>query len=498
MQVINTNISSLQAQMALDNSQGSLNTALQRLSSGLRINSAKDDAAGLAISQRMTAQVNGTNQAARNANDGVSMAQTGEGALGQMGNILQRIRQLAVQSANATNSASDRQAINAEVTQLTAELDRFAQTTQFNGLNLLDGSTTASVFQVGANANQTITTTTANFRTFAYGAQQIGSTTPTSSAITGTTATGPLSGAAVTASGTLIIRGAAASGTVTLDTKDSAATIAAKINAQTQTGVTAAALTTTTLTFSASGSYTLNVFGSNTTAQQVTFNLTAANTAAGLADAVTEFNNQSGVTGITAQLNVTGTGVVLSSSEGDNITLSAQTAQSDAGTITAGTHTLVSGAAGTITMAGNVVLDSQASYTVSSSGATATNASVFGTAMAAGGQVSSTLQSVATLNVTNFQNATQAIRIVDAALAAVNGQRASFGALQNRFSATISNLQTTSTNLTAARSRIQDADFASETANLTQAQILQQAGTAMLAQANTLPQQVLTLLQHLP
>jgi flagellin len=313
--VLNTNIASLNAQQALTNSQATENTALQRLSTGLRINSAKDDAAGLQISQRMTAQINGDDQATRNANDAISLSQTGEGALGQMGNLLQRIRELSVQAANGTNSASDRTSINDEVTQLTSELDRFAQTTQFNGINLFDGTSSASVFQVGANANQTITTTTANFRTSNYGAQQIGSTTPSSHAVSGTTATGPLTGAAVSVSGSLNIKGGVASGSISLSTSDSAATIAAKINAQTQTGVTASASTSTTLTFSASGSYTLNVYGSNATAQQVTFNLTASNTATGLADAVTEFNNQTGVTGVTAQLNGTGTGVVLTSSE---------------------------------------------------------------------------------------------------------------------------------------------------------------------------------------
>ncbi|MBV8465701.1 MAG: flagellin [Burkholderiales bacterium] len=495
--VLNTNIASLNAQQALNNSQTSLNTSLQRLSSGLRINSAKDDAAGLQISQRMTAQVNGDAQATSNANDAISMSQTGEGALGQMGNLLQRIRQLSVQAANGTNSASDRQAINAEVTQLTGELDRFAQTTQFNGINLFDGSSSSSKFQVGANANQTITTTTANFRTASYGAQQIGVTTPTSTAVTGTSTTAAITGAAVSASGTLNIKGGVASGSITLSTSDSAFSIANKINAQTQTGVTASAQTVTTVTFSASGSYTLNVLGSNTTAQQVTFNLTASNTAAGLADAVTEFNNQTGVTGVTAALNQTGTGVVLTSSEGDNISLTASTATSEAGAITAGGHTLASGAAGTITVAGNVVIDASQSYTVSSASTAATTASTFGTVVAAGGQLSSTLKSVSTLNVTSVDNATQAIRIVDAALNAVNGQRAQYGALQNRFSATVSNLQTTSQNLQSARSQIQDADFASETANLTKSQILQQAGTAMLAQANTLPQNILTLLSHL-
>ena len=155
-QIINSNIASLNAQRNLDNSQGALSTSLQRLSSGLRINSARDDAAGLAISQRMTAQIRGLNQAARNANDGISLAQTAEGALGEIGNNLQRLRELAVQSANGTNSSSDRASLQAEATQLTAEITRVAGQTQFNGLNLLDGSFSAQNFQVGANANQTI------------------------------------------------------------------------------------------------------------------------------------------------------------------------------------------------------------------------------------------------------------------------------------------------------------------------------------------------------
>src|SRR5690606_27309105 len=173
-QVINTNIASLNAQRNLNGSQGAMNQAIQRLSTGLRINSAKDDAAGLAISQRMTSQINGLNQAARNANDGISLAQTAEGALSSAGEILQRIRTLAVQSANATNSSTDRASLNADVQQLTQELQRIATTTQFNGLNLLDGSFTTATFQVGANANQTITANSGNFQINAYGNYRIG------------------------------------------------------------------------------------------------------------------------------------------------------------------------------------------------------------------------------------------------------------------------------------------------------------------------------------
>ena len=171
--VINTNINSLTTQRNLSTSAASLTTSIQRLSSGLRINSAKDDAAGLAISERFTTQIKGLNQAARNANDGISLAQTTEGAMSGAGNILQRVRELAVQSANATNSASDRQALQAEVGQLVSELDRISQTTEFNGSKLLDGTFGTQQFQVGANANQTITAATANLRTNVYGNNQL-------------------------------------------------------------------------------------------------------------------------------------------------------------------------------------------------------------------------------------------------------------------------------------------------------------------------------------
>ncbi len=493
MQVINTNVASLNAQRNLTSSSSSLSTSLQRLSSGLRINSAKDDAAGLAISERFTAQIRGMDQARRNANDGVSLSQTAEGALSKMGDILQRVRELAVQSANATNSASDRLAINAEVGQLTSELDRFSQTTEFNGLKLLDGSQASSVFQVGANANQTITATTANFRTTAYGSNQVGSTTASSSGVYLAGASGPVSGAAVTTSGNVLIQGGAASGQISVANTDSAKDIADKINQQTQTGVRASARTETTLAFGATGSYTLNTFGNNASGQTVTFNVTNTSTAGGLADAVTQFNNQSSKTGVTAALNSTGTGVVLTSDAGDNITL-AVASGGNAGAVSGGGAVLATGASGAMTVAGQVLLDSDKSYTVSTSGA-ALGASVFGAAVAAGSQVTSTLKSVSTLDVSNVSNATQALRIVDSALAVVNGQRANFGALQSRFESAIGNLQISSENLSAARSRIRDADFASETANLSRNQILQQAGTAMLAQANQLPQQVLQLLR---
>jgi flagellin len=480
---INTNIQSLTAQRNLSMSQASLTTSMQRLSSGLRINSAKDDAAGLAITDRMTSQIRGLNQAARNANDGISLAQVAEGALGSVSNNLQRIRELAVQAANATNSASDRKAINAEANQLVAELDRIATTTQFNGKNLLDGSASTSVFQVGANANQTITTTTGNFRTNNYGAQLASSENVVSTA----TAT-PTSLA-----GTIVINGAK-SATVTLGTGGSAGSAAAAINGVTEdTGVTAAAINISELKFTTTtGTVALAVKGASATASNISFTI-ASNDAAGLATAVSAFNEVSGSTGITASLNAAKDGLILRSSAGDNITITNNSATA-AGTLAARdtasatlafatTAALAAGAAASTV--GSVELSSEKGYSVDA----ASTSALFTTGTA------SVLNTVSKIDLTTVDGATKALKVADAALATVNSQRADFGAIQSRFESTVSNLAVTSENASASRSRIQDADFASETANLSRAQILQQAGTAMVAQANQLPQGVLALLR---
>ncbi len=480
-QVINTNVASLNSQRNLNTSQSSLATSLQRLSSGLRINSAKDDAAGLAISQRMTSQIKGLNQAVRNANDGISLAQTAEGALSSSGDILQRVRELSVQSANATNSASDRKAIQSEVGQLLSELDRVSTSTEFNGQKLLDGSFGSATFQVGANANQTITATTGNFRTNNYGAQL-----NTSIAIDATAAAADLAGV-------FDIAGLETQ-TITLTNTDTAATAAAKVNAQTtSTGVAASARNQVQLSGFTVDSFSLAVKGDNTTtAANVVFSV-SANTAAGLSEAVTAFNNASSKTGITAKLNDTSDGIVLVNESGANIDIvnnaaaagdtfnmfSYDAVAEDFST----TARAVAGAGGTGNATGYLEFSSERGYSIQ---ATTSD-------LVANG--ASTLNDVASVDVSTVEGATKALKIVDAALATVNSQRASFGALQSRFESTVSNLQATSENLSASRSRIQDTDFAAETANLTRAQILQQAGTAMLAQANSLPQNVLSLLQ---
>ncbi len=484
--VINTNTSSLNSQRNLSSSQASLATSLQRLSSGLRINSAKDDAAGLAISDRMSSQIRGMTQATRNANDGVSLAQTAEGALASSGDILQRIRELAVQSSNATNSSSDRQALQTEVGQLGSELNRIAQTTTFNGQALLDGTMGTANFQVGADANQLISASGSNFLTSTYGDNRTDA-----DAIKAGAATNVVAAKDVTVAGYL------GSSKYTTKTGDTAKTIAAGINDLTsKTGVTASAKTDVELGLGAEA-YSLSLKGDNGTAVAISFSVGgSANTASDFAAGIAAFNAQSSNTGVTAEYDSTNKGIKLTHATGADIVLAntatAANAKLDVSTYKADTPTAknvttaaydMKGIAATATGNGRVTMDSQNSFAVTDAGS--------GLALSN----TSTLKSVASLDVTTFDGAQLAIKIADAALASVNGQRAQYGALQSRFSSAISNLATTTENLSASKSRITDTDFASETANLTRGQILQQAGTAMLAQANSLPNGVLSLLR---
>jgi flagellin len=374
--VINTNVASLNTQRNLGASQASLNTSIQRLSTGMRINSAKDDAAGMAISERMASQVRGLNTAARNANDGVSLAQTAEGSLGKIGDMVQRMRELAVQSSNATNSNTDRAALQTEVAQIKEEIDRVAQSTNFNGTKLLDGSFTAAKFQVGANAGESITVSGITNAQLAGMGVVNRAATQSSTAITTLTAT---------SLGDLTVNG-------------------------TDIGVLAAAGTT-----------------QERQAQVV--------------DAI---NRISTTTGVGAFFDAQNNVIALTSSA----------------TIT------LTGAAGA--SVGFVAADSA-------------------TAAASA--------NMASLDISSYGGAQLAIQQADAAMEQINSARATLGAVQSRFDNAIANIQINSENTSAARSRITDTDFASETANMTRAQILQQAGTAMLSQANQLPQQVLSLLR---
>ena len=487
---INTNVASLTAQRNLGASQSSLNTSIQRLSSGLRINSAKDDAAGLAISERFTSQIKGLNQAVRNANDGISLAQTAEGALKASGDILQRVRELAVQSANASNSAGDRQALQQEVSQLVSELDRISQTTEFNGQKLLDGTFGTQQFQVGANANQTIVAATANLRTSVYGNNQnhplAGAGVSAAAAATSVPANGVTSGA-------VSISGSLGTATLSVASSSSAKTIADQINAvKANSGVTATARTQVELDIAATaGSYTLSIQGDNATAQNVSFTLTATSGADRLSAAVAAINDQSAKTGVTASLK--GDRVILTNATGNDIVVG-DTAVQNAGT-TSVTKLQADGTA----IGGNVTLaaDTNANFTTASGYITLDSDKSFSVTSASNALATkgSELQKVSDLDVTTFDKATNALKTVDSALSFINCERAKLGALQSRFETSISNLQVTSENLSASRSRILDADFAAETANLSRSQILQQAGTAMVAQANQLPQGVLALLR---
>ena len=486
--VINTNIASLNSQRNLTTSQGSLQTSLQRLSSGLRINSAKDDAAGLAISDRMSSQIRGMTQATRNANDGVSLAQTAEGALSSSGEILQRIRELAVQSSNATNSASDRQALQTEVGQLASELNRIAQTTTFNGQALLDGTMGTATFQVGADANQTISATGANFLTNTYGNNRVANDQANVTAAT-----------SVVAGQDIDINGVRGSATYTTTGTDSAKSIAEGVNKQTaSTGVTATARTDVNLKLAAS-SYTFQLEGDNAGSPvTVSFSVdTGADSAADYAAGINAINAQSAKTGVTAQYDEKNGGLKLTHASGADIKITNTATNAAAFTVDsykADGKSLVAAApfdasaANAVAVAnGRVTFDSESSFSIEDAGS--------GLAVGAGATGVSDLKSVSELDVTTFDNAQLAIKIADAALASVNNQRAAFGALQSRFSSTISNLSATTENLSASRSRIVDTDFAAETASLTRSQILQQAGTAMLAQANSLPNGVLSLLR---
>ncbi len=478
-QIINTNIMSLNAQRNLNRSQASLQTSLQRLSSGLRINSAKDDAAGLAISERFTSQIRGLSMAARNANDGISLAQVAEGALQEVSNILQRIRELAVQSINATNSPSDRKALHAEVAQLTAELDRIAKSAEFNGQKILDGTFGTALFQVGANANQTIVATTANFKTQQYGDYRI------------TGYASDLSAATFGAQGSIIIAGSEGIATVntnagTLTAQD----IAAAVNlVNDKTGVKASAITEINVSFATSGAYRFSLAADNQSAVSIGFSISDATGVEALSIAASAFNDATSKTGVVATVKEDGSGIILTHYEGQDIDLQ-DTTFTNAGNVTVSTPataiTLTSdGTADTALARGQVTFDSEKSFTIT------------GTAdrIISANSEASVLQKVADIDISTVSGANLALTVVDAALAQVNNQRAKFGALQSRFMSTISNLETSVENLSAARSRIRDADFAVETAELTRTQILQQAGTAMLAQANQIPQNVLSLLQ---
>ncbi|WP_405420580.1 flagellin [Marinobacter flavimaris] len=525
---INTNVASLSAQNQLSNSQKLNDQALERLSSGLRINSAKDDAAGLAISTRFQAQISGLNVAQRNANDGISLAQTAEGALGEITSSLQRIRELSVQSANATNSSSDRQALQEEVAQLQSEIERVATTTEFNNTKLLNGNFTAQQFQVGANANQTINVTVDGARATQIGSivNEKGTGGPTSGVAAINTAgtvegtadaytgvdSNAIDGTNVTINGTNIVKSSDFTGeTARGETDDSAFAKAAAINAS-DAGVSAVASNSKTISvgtanavsFSAdtagdTATYALAINGENVFSQDLTF--TSQNvTAVDIKDAV---NSKSDTTGVTASFDANTNELTFTNSSGGNIELKETVSgvvNTDPGggavadpldtILTTGGATTVAAGDNTATFRGDITLQSNELVNIEAGAAVvgfdATSQNILNV---------DTSKSVATVDISTVTGANEAILAIDAALDSINSSRAKLGAVQNRFESTISNIASTSENLSAANSRILDADFAAETAKLSKSQVLQQAGISVLAQANARPQQVLSLLQ---
>jgi len=386
MATINTNMISLNAQRNLGVTQSALALSIQRLSSGLRVNSAKDDAAGLAIAERMNSQVRGMNVAIRNANDGISLAQTAEGALGKIGDMLQRMRELAVQSANATNSADDRAALDKEVQSLKSEIGRMASTTSFNGVKILDGSFTARTFQVGANSDSTDRISVSD-----------------------------IANAQVTVLGTV------KRASVEVDVKNfDAADLAAGDFQITGGGVTS------TITFSAA----------------------ATSNAQRAEQMVTQINAQTEKTGVSAFYDA----------ETQKLTIS-----------------------------------SGSDFTLAEGAADGLGGAIFDAALTA--HTATETAGMENLKIDTAQGAIDALRHIDAAISTISTNRAAMGALQSRFESVIGNLQISSENVAAARGRIMDTDFAAETANLSRAQVLQQAGMAMLSQANAVPQNVLSLLR---
>ena len=490
---VNTNVASLNTQRNLGASSNALNTSLQRLSTGSRINSAKDDAAGLQISNRLTSQVNGLGVAVRNANDGISLAQTAEGALQQSTNLLQRMRDLSLQSANGSNSSTERRALQDEVTQLQGEFNRVADTTSFGGRKILDGSFGSQAFQVGANAFETIDVSLGNFR-----ASNVGNNTRT---LTGTAANvgfGRATAAAATAAasnvaGSVTIAGAAGTSTAISVAGSSAKVASDAINAQTgTTGVSSDARNVISLgTLSADGQVTFDLKGSNSTAVTIRATVTTTD----LSALASEINTKSGQTGISAE--ISNNVLKMTSERGDDIVIEGFDHSIAAATAVVSTYgydgtgaavdtTTLTDAANDSTRAiGTVKLNSSKSFT-----STATDTSVD----AANAQVSAR-DAVDKIDISTAIGAQKALDVIDSALTFIDSSRAELGAKQNRFENTISNLQNISENASAARGRIQDTDFAAETANLSKNQILQQAGTAILAQANQLPQAVLSLLR---
>lgn len=482
---VNTNVTGMTAQRNLTQSSNALATSMERLATGSRINSAKDDAAGLQISNRLNSQVRGLGVAMKNANDGISIAQTAEGAMNESTNVLQRMRDLALQSANGTNSAADRKAIQKEVSALQSELTRIAETTSFGGQNLIDGSFGSRTLQVGANANETI-----DLQLKDVSAKAIGSNRFT---LSGTALGAATSGAdnGIT-TGKLTLKGNGKDQEVEFAANASAKDIASAINGvSADTGITAEARSTAKLSdLGAAGKVSFELNGSSISA-----NITNTDDLSALADAINSKSTDSGI-----KATVDGGSLTLTSESGEDIKI-----KSFAGAATDTTMSLTgvdidgkdgakidlasgAGAGSAVgTVAGSVRMNSNDGFSFASA------ADNGGIGSLAAGDYSS-LKSTATIDLSTQAGAQNAIGILDGAIGMIDAQRSDLGAMQNRLNSTINNLANTRENAAEGMSRIKDVDFADETVNLTKQQILQQAGTSILAQAKQIPQAALSLL----
>jgi flagellin len=490
--VVNTNVASITSQMYVNQTNKDMADTMARLSSGKRINTAADDAAGLAISSRLTSQVKGINQAIRNAQDGQSLIDTTEGAHAEITTILQRMRELAIQSVNDTNVSADRTALQSEVAQLISEVDRIGVQTTWNGMSILDGSFTSKQLQVGPEGSQTV-----SFSVDSAKAANIGNYQLKGDAFVAATDT-------IAANAALVVSGHLGASTLSVAAGASVKDVAATVNAATaSTGVTATAVTKAKLSgLSAAESVAFTLTG----AAAATISVSVSDTShlGAIKDAV---NAKAGVTGITAAFGDDTSEIVLTSLTGEDIAISGMDTTTNTTTITlealdengadlstADTATIVeSGGSATGVVKGNLSLNSIKSFTVSGDNAT-TELGFFHTlnGTTAGGTAS--LSAVSGISIATASGAASAINVIDGAIAKVNAARGDLGALSNRLDNTVSNLSNVAINVESSRSQIEDADFAAESANLAKQQIMLQAGTAMLAQANAAQQNVLSLL----
>ena len=489
---INTNISAIAAQSSLRRTGIAQETAMERLSTGVRINTAKDDAAGLAISTRMSANIRGISAAIRNANDGISLTQTAEGSLSVIGDNLQRIRELAVQSSNSGNSVSDRSALNSESAQLISEITRVADNSAFNGIKLLDGTFQNQALQIGAGneANDRITISIGSAKANALGVGGSSySTTVTGGSVTTALAVGSLTlnGTAVgaTVSDGVSFTSATASGISTaaaINSVSGQSGVSASVNATTKAGVAVSASANI-----AAGAILIN--GVDIGGIQNMAGTTTADKVIRGSNVAGAINAKTSLTGVTASYSTTDGSVALTAADGRNITVTTTLVTGVSGL---GDVSTTSGTAVTGTTSSTITLSSQ-----SANGITVGGSNVAYAGLTSANNAAATVSSagVSTVDISTASGAQSSLNVLDKAINTVTDLRASMGAYQNRLNAAISNLETTSMNLQASRSRILDTDYAKETTNLAKSQIITQAATAMLAQANQSAQSVLALLK---